>query len=290
MSTNDVISFKYSFAEKITRNAHGGIIFNDKASMSLLIKYCSFNSCHVTEAKFNGGFLYFTSTTSHIKITNVLAKDCSSYSGNAMYITNTQLSTTSLSYISTSSTYGNERCCVYCKGSNSCTRFYNTSFCRAGKHCNIHFFGSGSSDIAYVDVYKCSSDILVGVDISANVEQIFRFGNFIENGKSEGSLGYVYTNSHSSLIFRCSNLCFKGNSFTLLCANGGIIEISNSTYDVLTTRTISGIVRTNSLIKTSTYPEVYNFVIFEKIYNSTLQPSKHRYLSSLFFFVLISRA
>ena len=289
MAEPNIISFEYVFTGQITRAGNGGIIFNEKGSMSLVVHYCSFASCHITETSFSGGVIYFYSTRSLIEIDRVQANDCSSYSGHVIYVKNSEISNSNLSYISTSNTFGTERACIWYQGSNSRTRFYNSTSCRSDVHCNLHFFSAESSDTAYINIFKCQCDILYGVDVSKNTPQLFKFGNFIENSKSQGRVGFLYTHSDASVVFSCSNICFKSNTHTLIFSLQGTILIQNSTYDSQPWMSQGqGIVTTNLFIQTSTDPVIYDFLIFDGIDKSCFHCSKKKFSSSVFLFIFFS--
>ena len=294
MTNPNVIRCEYLYVEKITRNGHGGVIFNDADSISLFVYYCSFHSCHVTNSQFNGGCIYFKSTACDIETSKVSATSSSSYKGHCMYIEVTNRSPAMFSLMNIEGAFGNDRACFMSKGPVEAeVSDYNSSFCTTKVHCNIHFFNSYSVKKAYLNFLNNTCDILCGVDVR-NAEYSYHnvsCANFIGNTYNIGRYGLLYTKSNEDFIFNCTKLLFYENNHVLVYSYSGIIDIKDVICDKYEIGSLSGKINDKSIEQSQTNPFTYNFVIFDEKCNTChviAYESKKHLISLIIQYILLS--
>lgn len=287
-STNEnSIVVEYSYVFNVIREGNGGFVYCDKQFTELLIYYSSFNKCHVTETACHGGAVYFSSNQGKIDIKRVSAFYCSAYEGHFIFITDSTEAHSYFELVSTDQTYGNWRGSILLYTSSLEAIDYNSSFCKTDKHCNFHVLQCNSNTkSSYFNFYKCQSDILYGIDSSSdNVKGYFEHSNFLENSKSEGSLGLLYTNSIETYILECNCICFYENTHSIISGRSGTINVYNLYFDIF--NAIGSYVIKCSF--SATKPKLTNLPIFNQICHTFQEFNYHsnRHFMIYFLFIIL---
>ena len=289
MATPKLLKCEYIFVQDIERDGNGGVIFNNRNSLSLDVYYCYFDSCHVLGAYY-GGVVYFKSTDCTISFRNIFAKQCSSNMGHCSYFDGSSHET-KVSYINCFELYGSDRGSICFN--DQCppyARYYNSTSCKTNVHCNFHCWGSGGVDWAYFNFISCESDVLCGIDITDPSNSIFSYANFINNKKNQGLFGLIYTKSNSESIYECRNIYLKENQHILFYAYSGILNIYDSYCDQFTSGQSNGVVnKDNSVIEKSNIDiKLYDFIIFDHKLNTIIHETKGIMSVYTYLFVILS--
>ena len=287
---NNRISIQFTQVTDIARDGDGSFLNIDKTGFSLFVFYCQFSNCHVNQATSNGGCICYLSTNGNIQLERIVANNCSAYEGHFFFGNDASYTTSAcFQLVSTFNTYGTSRGTILFYHIGFTANFYNSSHCSTQIHCNFHSLSCTSLCKAqYFNFFDCYSDILYGIDCdSTSNEGYIDYANIVYNKPSqhESQYGLLYTLSHKDYTLFCSNLCFYGNEWTLLANIGGNIYIYDSQYDTLSTYGKIDIVTCS---EGATFPNLYEFVIFNKIYFSYFSESKQKMLLSPLCFTLFS--
>ena len=266
MATNaNSIRVDYSHVFNIIRDDNGGVVYCNKADIELIVFHTSFIQCHVNESSCRGGAIYFSSLYGSLTIKRVLVSECSSYEGHFVYLNDQIEANTCLQYISTEKTFGDWKGVIMLYNSSLYAVYYNTSFCETKIWCNLQILVNAANTTArYLNFYKCQSDILYGTDCHVeNSHGIIEYANFLENLKSQGKHGYLFTHSLPDYKLYANHICFFGNSHTLFCGMDAEIIVDDLYYDKLTT---TSSIQIKTSYPSATKPLLFEFNIFNQIH------------------------